>query len=227
MRRLRREPAVLLPYVPDPDHVLATVRLFHPGAERLGDTIRAGAGIVLRSPFPGAYVCSHPELLPGLAHRLGGRLTGLRSCWDTGASVYLPVRPDPAELAAVLRPYACPVEEAGRLKEFEEVELFDGIAYTGREGVDAYAGARIAGLLRVCGHRPYALGLLRGEPDLLVCDLSEAVAEDRCGTRLALDIGQAAMDIATVYGGMALDSGSYRLTRAADLLWQQARTPAG
>src|SRR5258708_9872332 len=106
MRRASHEPAVLLPYVPEPDHVLATVRLFHPGAERLGDTIRAGAGIVLRSPFRGAYVCTHPELLPGLAHRLGGRLTGLRSCWDSGASVYLPVRPAPAELGAVPGAYA-------------------------------------------------------------------------------------------------------------------------
>jgi hypothetical protein len=242
-RRVRRGSTLLLPYVPAPEQVLETVRLFHPAAEQRGDTIRTSDGIALRGPvaitprvarragippgWPVAYVSKRgAELVPGLAHRMGGRWfhdgrpIRRRDADHHRATVYLPARPEPASLSALLLPYASPVTGSRQLKEAEDVVMLDGIAYTQVKGggVDLYVGGRIAGLVRPATERPYALGALRGNSELLTCDLAEAEVLEQVPAELAMDVAQASLTIAEAYGGVALDLDGYRITRPEDLL---------
>jgi hypothetical protein len=242
-RRVRRGSTLLLPYVPEPEHVLETVRLFHPAAEQRGDTIRTVDGVALRGPFsitprvarragippgwPVAYVSRRgAELVPGLAHRMGGRWfhdgrpIRRRDADHHRATVYLPMRPEPASLAALLGPYASAVTGFRELTEAEDVVIFGGIAYTQVKGgdVELYVGARIAGVVRPAAERPYALGSLREVPELLTCDLAEAEVPARVPAELAMDVAQASLAIAEEHGGVALDLDGYRITRPEDLI---------
>jgi hypothetical protein len=241
--RVRRRSTLLLPYVPDPEHILETVRLFHPAAEQHGDTIRTADGIALRGPvamparmarragippgWPVAYVSKGgAELGPGLAHRMGGRwIQGGRPVQGRAAdhhraTVYLAARPEPASLSALLLPYASPLVGRREPNEAEGMTVLDGIAHTRVEGsdIDLYAGARIAGLVRPARARPYALGALRTSPQLLTCDLAETQVLEQVHDALALDVAGASLAIAGVYGGVAVDLDDYRITRPEDLL---------
>lgn len=101
-RRLRRGPALLLPYSPDPAAVLAAVRLHDPQAAPYGRGLRIGENVELRGPIAltsglagkagieagwvAAYVAGNIDgeeggeftrpmaLIAGLAERLGGRV---------------------------------------------------------------------------------------------------------------------------------------------------------
>jgi hypothetical protein len=243
-RRVRRGSTLLLPYVPDPAQVLETVRLFHPAAEQRGDTIRTVDGIALRGPvvitpgaarragippgWPVAYVSrGDSEVVPGLAHRLGGRwfhdgrpVRG-RDTDHHQATVYLTERPDPDSLSALLAPYAAPLTESSQeLKEVEGVTVRYGIAHSRVRdtGIDLYVGPRIAGLVRPAEERPYALGGLRSNPELLTCDLAETKVEAQAPDELAMDVAQASLAIVEAYKGVALDVDGYRITRPEDLL---------
>ncbi len=145
-RQVRRGPTLLLPEVPE--RLLETARLFAPEARQEDGLVIAGPG-TLRGPFavtsrlarrarlpsgwPVAYVGKGPDgFFAGLARRLGGvwfqdgRAVPFRDEEDQTVTVYLPRRPHPDLIAA----------------------LVNDATHTGTSGTDLYSGGTVSLLVR-------------------------------------------------------------------------------
>ncbi|RAY14898.1 hypothetical protein DPM19_14430 [Actinomadura craniellae] len=221
--------------------MLETVRLFHPDTEPGDGMLRSAAGLALYGPVappPGlarraglegdwraAYVATGgAPALPGLAHRLGGRwlrdgrAQRGRDADHLTATVYLPARPGPTELAALLVRHGGPVHDRP-----EGIDTYAGVAHSpvATAGLEVYATARFTALVREARARPHALGPLRDRPALVGCELAGAAAD---GHGSAREIAAAALAVAENCAGVALDCDGYRITGPEDLLPGTAST---
>jgi hypothetical protein len=226
-RRLRRLPAVVLPYVPPQAQMLDAVRRFDPEAAPTDGGISFGAGVRLAGPqqittdMAGkaavpqghAWVTSDSGpfqtwLARGLARRFGGYAHLPQPVVADDATevviVHTPRQVSPGELAARLSGHV-PGIVAGEREEDGSFFLTSQVSPI-RIRCDSPDVPSLRWLL------PLALGPLRQEPGLHGYRFGSDLADPRV-VRLAVD---AALELAQGVGGIATDRDRFRILASDD-----------